>query len=201
MDYPPGPSKFYQNELNRLCDFLEGMNIAHVKHVEACHLRAYLLHLGETRNPGGIHAAYRAMKAFFRWWDLETQPDHWRNPILKLRPPKVPQEKWRECWDEIRKQTTDSLSAEKVRRGVASRRRAHVLRRIVFGLAGSAVAAAILAAVLLWPGAPVEPPVTQEADSTVCVTDYDDANYNLHIIDKPGYTIIRLIPVSAHEGG
>ena len=72
----PRTIQFYQDELNRLSEFLEGMNIAHVEHVKASHLRSYLLHLGETRNPGGIHAAYRAMKAFFRWWDLETEPDH-----------------------------------------------------------------------------------------------------------------------------
>jgi len=119
-----------------------------------------------------------------------------------LEPPKVPQEKWRECWEEIKKQTTDSLSAEKVRRSVASRRRAHYLRRVVFGLGSAAAVAILLAVVLLWPGetVPVSSPLPGDGQS-ICVNDYDESNYTVFVSDNDDYTIIKLIPVDTREGG
>ncbi len=118
-----------------------------------------------------------------------------------LEPPKVPQEKWRECWEEIKKQTTDSLSAEKVRQRVASRRRAHYMRRIVLGLAGAA-AVVLVAVILLWPGAPepVSAPLLS-AGQSICVNDYDENNYTVFVSENDEYTIIKLIPVQTQEGG
>jgi anti-sigma factor RsiW len=117
-----------------------------------------------------------------------------------LEPPKVPQEKWSECWEEIKKQTTDSLSADRVRERVARRRRVHLLRRIVLGAAGVA-AAVVVAAMLLWPAAPADRLLLPPTEESVCVNEYDDSQYSLYIIDKPGYTIIKLVPLDAHEGG
>lgn len=117
-----------------------------------------------------------------------------------LEPPGLPREKWRECWEEVKKQTTDSLSAQQVRERVSKRRRAHYLRRAIYGLAGVA-AAVVVVAVLLWPAAPPEEDTDPVMEESVCVLDYDDANYNLHIIDDPRFTIIKLVPVENREGG
>ena len=44
----------------------------------------------ETHNPGGVHAAYRTLRAFFRWlMNEEVMPPAWKNPMLKVKPPKV----------------------------------------------------------------------------------------------------------------
>jgi site-specific recombinase XerD len=51
-------------------------------------LRRYLLSLS-SRNPGGVHAAYRAMRAFFRWYEDEVEIQNWRNPIAKVKAPRV----------------------------------------------------------------------------------------------------------------
>jgi integrase/recombinase XerD len=40
-------------------------------------------------NPGGVHGCYRALRAFLSWWEEEYEPDNWRNPIRKVRGPKV----------------------------------------------------------------------------------------------------------------
>jgi integrase/recombinase XerD len=48
-----------------------------------------LVHLGDTRGPGGVHAAYRTIKVFLRWWKNETDLESWKNPIEKVTPPKV----------------------------------------------------------------------------------------------------------------
>ena len=56
-------------------------------------IRDYLIYLEQkNHNPGGIHAAYRSLKAFLNWWEDEFEPDNWRNPIEKVKSPKVPVE-------------------------------------------------------------------------------------------------------------
>ncbi len=52
-------------------------------------IRSYLNELSNTRNPGGCHAAYRAIKAFLRWHESEVEPENWKNPIKKVIAPKV----------------------------------------------------------------------------------------------------------------
>jgi len=72
----PRTVQFYGDELRYLRCFLVGQGIHDVHRVTPTHLRRYLLQLSETRNPGGMHAAYRAMRAFFRWWQAESQSLH-----------------------------------------------------------------------------------------------------------------------------
>lgn len=83
--------RFYGDELSYLRGFMEAQGIREVHGATPTHLRQYLLHLSGTRNPGGIHAAYRAIRAFFRWcwieYDIQSP-----NPITKVRPPKVVQQ-------------------------------------------------------------------------------------------------------------
>lgn len=50
----------------------------------------YLDEQGHT--PGGQHAIYRALKTFLLWFEDETEPEGWKNPIRKVKPPKVPTE-------------------------------------------------------------------------------------------------------------
>jgi integrase/recombinase XerD len=53
-------------------------------------IRLYLLWLEETdHNKGGCHAAFRALRAFLLWWENEVEPEGWRNPIKKVKAPKV----------------------------------------------------------------------------------------------------------------
>ena len=83
---------FYRDELRYLRTYLEEQRIRDVAEVTADHLRRYLLALKGHRNPGGVHAAYRAMRVFFRWYESETEPEGWKNPIAKVKPPKMPVE-------------------------------------------------------------------------------------------------------------
>ena len=62
----PRTVEFYRGELRRLRQFLEGLRVTEVPDVTAAHLRHYLLYLAETRNPGGVHADYRAVKTYGR---------------------------------------------------------------------------------------------------------------------------------------
>lgn len=49
-------------------------------------IREYLLALGESSNRGGVHAHFRAVRAFFNWWEKETE--EFTNPIDKVSAPR-----------------------------------------------------------------------------------------------------------------
>ncbi len=86
-----GSLRFYSQKLKLFTDFCEGQAVTQIRQVDANLLRRLLIWLEETgHNPGGVHGCYRAVKAFLRWWEDEIEPEGWRNPIRKVKPPKVP---------------------------------------------------------------------------------------------------------------
>jgi len=117
-----------------------------------------------------------------------------------LEPPEVPEEKWRKCWNEIKKQTTDSIPVARVQAGVTRRRRAYWLRRALAGT-GAVAALIVVVVILLWSGEAPEAPGSTPPSPSVCVHDWDDSKYNLNIIDTEDYTIVKLMPIKEHEGG
>lgn len=87
-----GTLTFYRNKLRYFQDYCESQLIKQVIEISPYNIRAFLLMLEENNhNPGGIHACYRAIKTFLRWWDDEMELEGWKNPIRKVSPPKVPQ--------------------------------------------------------------------------------------------------------------
>ena len=88
----PRTVDYYAEKLERFREFLESQAIADVHNITPHILRRYLLHLGETHNSGGVHAHYRAIKAFLRWWEAEVEPENWSNPLSKVAAPRVVQE-------------------------------------------------------------------------------------------------------------
>ncbi len=84
---------FYRQKLAHFAGYCDGQMISHLSEVTPDTLRRYLLYLDDTgHNAGGIHAAYRAVRAFLLWWEAETEPVDWKNPIRKVKAPKVPVE-------------------------------------------------------------------------------------------------------------
>ncbi|MGB4594707.1 MAG: tyrosine-type recombinase/integrase, partial [Anaerolineaceae bacterium] len=82
--------KFYNVELRRFLEYCYECEIDCVESITPDILRAYLLHLEDTgRNPGGINAGYRAVKTFLIWYENEVEPINWRNPIRKVKSPKL----------------------------------------------------------------------------------------------------------------
>jgi len=76
--------QFYKDELRRFSEYLDKVGVINLEEVTAHEIRKYLLELGETRNQGGIHSSYRAIKAWINWvWD-EFEIDQ-RNPIKKVK--------------------------------------------------------------------------------------------------------------------
>jgi site-specific recombinase XerD len=87
----PRTVEFYADELRYLRGYLESQQVSSVQHITPTLLRGYLLYLGESRNPGGLHAAYRACRAFLWWYEREYELQDWSNPIRKVQAPRVPQ--------------------------------------------------------------------------------------------------------------
>lgn len=80
--------RFYRDELRFLQSWLEKRQVLRVKDITADLLRQYLLDLGQRRNAGGVHCAFRAMRAWLRWcWAEYELPGPC--PMDKVRGPKL----------------------------------------------------------------------------------------------------------------
>lgn len=84
--------EYYDDELHNLQVHLQAQGITTIVEITAAELRHFLLELGERRNAGGVHASYRAIRAFLNWYNEEYEPENWKSPIRKVHPPKVPQQ-------------------------------------------------------------------------------------------------------------
>jgi site-specific recombinase XerD len=88
----PTTIRFYAQKLAYLRAYTEDHGIAQVEQITAPILRRFLLDFATSHNPWGIHAVYRSVKAFLHWYEQEVEPEGWKNPLPKVKPPKVAQE-------------------------------------------------------------------------------------------------------------
>ena len=85
-----GTIKFYRNKLKNFLEFCDLRFISSIQEITPHFLREYILWLESNgHNPGGCHAFYRTIKAFLKWYECETDVDSWKNPINKVKGPKV----------------------------------------------------------------------------------------------------------------
>lgn len=88
--FSKGTLYFYEKKLSLFAEFCEGQAIQYITQITAQTLREYLVWLEQSaHNPGGIHACYRAAKTFLYWWEDELEPEGWKNPIRKVKAPKI----------------------------------------------------------------------------------------------------------------
>lgn len=81
---------FYKQQLGHFLDYCDAQVIERLDQLNTNVLRDYLVWLEENgHNPGGVHAAYRVLKTFLRWYEAEAEPDNWKNPITKIKAPKL----------------------------------------------------------------------------------------------------------------
>jgi integrase/recombinase XerD len=81
---------FYHKKLHLFIDYCNAQFITQIIEITPEIIRLYLLYLEEKgHNPGGVHAAFRTLRAFLYWWEDEYEPEGWNNPIRKVKPPKV----------------------------------------------------------------------------------------------------------------
>jgi integrase/recombinase XerD len=85
-----GTLEFYRKKMMLFTDYCESQAVKSVTQITPTLLREFLLELeNRGHNPGGVHAVYRTIKTFLRWWGNEVEPENWKNPINKVKPPRV----------------------------------------------------------------------------------------------------------------
>lgn len=82
--------KFYREFLRTFIEYCNTNSVTFIQEITPDFLRRYFLAFGETHNPGGVHGAYRTIRAFFQWLlNEEVMAPDWKNPMLKVKAPKV----------------------------------------------------------------------------------------------------------------
>ncbi len=85
-----GTLAFYRKKLKLFSTYSETPALKHILDITPNDIREYLLWLEEKgHNQGGVHACYRALHTFLYWWEAEIEPEGWKNPIRKVRAPRV----------------------------------------------------------------------------------------------------------------
>ena len=85
----PKTISFYEDELRLFQKYLLENEILVMSEILPDDIRQYLIDLSARRSQGGVHAAYRAIKAFFNWYEAEIDEPLYRNPIKRVKPPKI----------------------------------------------------------------------------------------------------------------
>jgi integrase/recombinase XerC len=80
--------EFYRDILTVFSNRCSKENINAVPEITATFLRQYIIELGETHNPGGVHAHFRCIRSFLNWYEVETDATI-PNPVRKVKPPKL----------------------------------------------------------------------------------------------------------------
>ncbi len=88
----PETIEFYRDKAEVFLAFCASRNVKTLDAIDATLIREWLLDLeAHGHRPGGVSAHYRALKCFLRWYENELDDPAFRNPIRKVKPPKVPE--------------------------------------------------------------------------------------------------------------
>src|SRR5688572_1871243 len=82
--------KSYREFLRTFIAYCDANSLTFIQQITPDFLRRYFLAFREKHNPGGVHGAYRTLRAFFQWLVKEkVMAPEWKNPMLKVKAPKV----------------------------------------------------------------------------------------------------------------
>jgi integrase/recombinase XerD len=82
----PNTIRFYRDELGLFDRWLVIKQSPKILSITPDILRAYFVDLATTRNKGGVHTSFRAIKACLNWLEAEEDGDY-KNPIHKVQVP------------------------------------------------------------------------------------------------------------------
>jgi site-specific recombinase XerD len=81
-----GTMKFYKGKLALFNKFCQSQQINQITQIVPNTIREFLLFLRERgNNDGGIHAHFRVVRTFLKWYEQEFEPENWKNPINKVK--------------------------------------------------------------------------------------------------------------------
>ena len=88
----PRTVEWYAEKLMDFQAFVAGHEVRSLMDLTPTLVRRYLLEAAEHHNPGGVHGLYRALRALVRWFAEEYEPSGWRDPLRRVRAPRVPEQ-------------------------------------------------------------------------------------------------------------
>ena len=88
-NHSPRTIQFYREKLGLFIKFLNSHDIAGMQDITAGLIREFILELQQTHNEGGVHAFFRSIRALMNWYEFEYEPGEWKNPIDKVKAPRV----------------------------------------------------------------------------------------------------------------
>jgi site-specific recombinase XerD len=81
----------YTKKLQYFLKYCERQALTQISQLTSDFIRRYLLELSETHNPGGVHACFRPLWTMLYWLEEEEiMPQDWKNPIRRVKAPKLP---------------------------------------------------------------------------------------------------------------
>ena len=87
-----GTIRFYEHKLKRFAEYCESNGVNTIPEITTDLIRQFFLYIAENgSNSGNVHAHFRAVKCFLRWFENEDEIDRFRNPIKKVKAPKNPE--------------------------------------------------------------------------------------------------------------
>ncbi len=88
-----GTVVLYKDKLKEFASYCQSQTVSNVEQISPDLLRRFMLHLEQTgHNSGGIHGYYRVIETFLKWYEAEVEPVNWKNPITRVKGPKLSQE-------------------------------------------------------------------------------------------------------------
>lgn len=82
--------KFYRVNLQTFIDWLDTQAVKSIDQLSPDVLRGFFVAMTEQgHNAGGVHGYYRTVRVFLRWYMAEFEPANWRDPLRKVKPPRV----------------------------------------------------------------------------------------------------------------
>jgi integrase/recombinase XerD len=88
-----GTIAFYQKKLKKFQVFCQDNELSEIIEITPNTIRDFINYLSDTNhNPGGVHTFYRAIKTLLNWFENEYELNDWKNPIKRVKSPKVPNE-------------------------------------------------------------------------------------------------------------
>lgn len=87
----PDTIELYTKKLQYFLKYCDRQALTQVSQITSDFIRRYLLELSETHNPGGVHACFRPLRTMLYWLEEEEiMPAGWKNPIGRVKAPKLP---------------------------------------------------------------------------------------------------------------
>lgn len=87
----PKTIELYTKKLRYFLKYCERQALTQCSQITPDFISRYLLELSETRYPGGVHACFRPLRTMLFWIEEdEIMPAGWKNPIRRVKAPKLP---------------------------------------------------------------------------------------------------------------